>query len=65
MSTEQMIAKPDMKISVKQTFGIETDMEINAFSKKNEFVPKIDEDYKFDKDTTLAILAGFHLIKEY
>ena len=34
MSTEQMIAKPDMKISVKQTFGIETDMEINAFSKK-------------------------------
>ncbi len=63
MSTEQMIAKPDMKISVKQTFGIETDMEINAFSKKNEFVPKIDEDYKFDKDTTLAILAGFSFNK--
>ena len=62
MSTEQMIAKPDMKISVKQTFGIETDMEINAFS-KNEFVPKIDEDYKFDKDTTLAILAGFSFNK--
>ena len=30
-------------------------MEINAFSKKNEYVPKIDPDYKFDRDTTLAI----------
>jgi cobaltochelatase CobS len=54
-----MFKKPDIKISVKQTFGIDTDMEINAFSKKNEFVPKIDQDYKFDRDTTLAILSGF------
>ena len=51
--------KPDIKISVRQTFGINTDMEINAFSEKNEFVPKIDQNYKFDKDTTLAILSGF------
>ena len=50
---------PDMKLSVKQTFGIDTDMEVDAFSKKNEFVPEIDKDYKFDRDTTLAILAGF------
>jgi len=50
---------PDMKLSVKQTFGIESDMEVDAFSKKNEFVPEIDKDYKFDRDTTLAILAGF------
>jgi cobaltochelatase CobS len=50
---------PDIKISVKQTFGIDTEMEIDAFSKKNEFVPKIDQDYKFDRDTTLAILSGF------
>ena len=28
--------EPDIKISVNQTFGIETDMEIDAFSKKNE-----------------------------
>ena len=59
MSTEQFISKPDMKISVKQTFGFETNMELDGFSKKNEFVPKIDPDYKFDKDTTLAILASF------
>jgi cobaltochelatase CobS len=53
------LKKPDIKISVKQTFGINTEMEIDAFSKKNEFVPKIDQDYKFDRDTTLAILSGF------
>ncbi len=51
--------KPDIKISVKQTFGINTDMEIDAFSEKNEFVPKVDQNYKFDRDTTLAILSGF------
>ena len=51
--------KPDIKISVKQTFGIDTEMEVGAFSERNEFVPKIDQDYKFDRDTTLAILSGF------
>jgi len=38
-------------------------MQINAFSKKSEYVPKVDSDYKFDKDTTLAILAGFSFNK--
>ncbi len=51
--------KPDMKISVRQTFGIDTEMEVDAFSNKNQHVPKIDPDYKFDKDTTLAVLSGF------
>ena len=51
--------KPDIKISVKQTFGINTEMEVNAFSRKNEYVPRIDQNYKFDRDTTLAILSGF------
>ena len=57
--TTNLNIHPDIKISVKQTFGIDSDMEIEAFSKKNEFVPEIDKDYKFDRDTTLAILAGF------
>ena len=57
--TPNLNFKPDMKLSVKQTFGIDSDMEVDAFSKKNEFVPEIDKDYKFDRDTTLAILAGF------
>ena len=51
--------KPDIKISVKQTFGLDTEMEVDAFEKKNQYVPKIDQDYKFDRDTTLAILSGF------
>ncbi len=63
MSAEQFLTKPDIKISVKQTFGFDSEMQISAFSKKNEYVPKVDSDYKFDKDTTLAILAGFSFNK--
>ena len=51
--------KPDIKISVNQTFGIDSDMEIDAFSKRNDYVPEIDKNYIFDRDTTLAILSGF------
>ena len=51
--------KPDIKISVNQTFGIDSDMEIDAFSKKNDYVPEIDKNYIFDRDTTLAVLSGF------
>ena len=63
MSLNQFLSKPDIKISVKQSFNLESDMEVNGFSKKNEYVPKIDPDYKFDRDTTLAILAGFSFNK--
>ena len=56
--------KPDIKLSVKQSFGIDTEMEVEAFSKKNEFVPEIDKDYKNDRDTTLAILSGFNYNKK-
>ena len=54
---------PDIKLSIKQTFGIESDMEVDAFSKSSEYVPEIDKTYKFDKDTTLAILSGFSFNK--
>ena len=63
MNSEQLQQKTDIKLSVKQTFGFESDMQVGAFSKKNEYVPRIDPDYKFDKDTTLAILAGFSFNK--
>tara|TARA_B100000579_G_scaffold424681_1_gene429416 strand:+ start:28 stop:1002 length:975 start_codon:yes stop_codon:yes gene_type:complete len=61
--TPNLNIKPDIKLSVKQTFGIESNMEVDAFSKKNDFVPEIDKDYKFDRDTTLAILSGFSFNK--
>jgi cobaltochelatase CobS len=50
---------PDMKLSVRQVFGIETDMEVPAYSKTDEHVPDLDPDYLFNRDVTLAILAGF------
>ena len=57
--TPNLNIQPDIKISIKQTFGIDTEMEVDGFSKKNEYVPEIDKDYIFDRDTTLAILSGF------
>jgi cobaltochelatase CobS len=50
---------PDMKVSVRQVFGIDTDLEVPAYSKAEEHVPDLDSDYLFNKDVTLAILAGF------
>ena len=57
--TPDLNLKPDIKISIKQTFGIDSTMEVDGFSKKNDYVPDIDKSYKFDKDTTLAIISGF------
>ena len=51
--------RPDITLSVRQTFGIDSDMQVPAFSQAGEHVPDIDEAYRFDRDTTLAILAGF------
>ncbi len=50
---------PDMKVSVRQLFGIDSDLEVPAFSQANEHVPDFDADYQFNRETTLAILAGF------
>ena len=61
--TPNLDIKPDIKISVNQTFGIETEMQVNGFAKKNQYVPDLDKNYKFDRDTTLAILSGFSFNK--
>ena len=50
---------PDIKVSVRQTFGIDSDMEVPAFSQADAHVPALDKAYQFDRDTTLAILAGY------
>ena len=57
--TPNLSIQPDIKVSLKQTFGIDSEMEVDAFSKKSEYVPEIDKSYKFDRDTTLAIISGF------
>jgi cobaltochelatase CobS len=50
---------PDITVSVRETFGIDSDLKVPAFSTAGEHVPAIDTAYRFDHDTTLAILAGF------
>ena len=50
---------PDREISVRETFGVDIDMKVPAFSEADERVPDLDASYVFDPDTTLAILAGF------
>ncbi|MDI4657263.1 cobaltochelatase subunit CobS [Xanthobacter autotrophicus] len=57
--TETIAPTPDMKVSVRQTFGIDIDMDVPAFSEADSHVPELDPDYLFDRPTTLAILAGF------
>ncbi len=50
---------PDMKVSVRQLFGFDSNLEVPAYSQTGEHVPDLDEDYLFNRETTLAILAGF------
>lgn len=50
---------PDTTVSVRETFGIDVDLTVPAYSADDPYVPDFDEDYLFDRDTTLAILAGF------
>ena len=50
---------PDTEVSVRDVFGINIDLKVPAFSEKSDHVPDFDPDYLFDRETTLAILAGF------
>ena len=54
-----MDVKPTEDISVREMFGLDTDMVVKGFADRSERVPEIDTTYKFDPDTTMAILAGF------
>lgn len=58
-NTPIIAGSPDLKLSVRQVFGIDSDMEAPAFSERTNHVPELDNAYQFDPDTTLAILAGF------
>src|SRR5208283_1677390 len=59
LATETESGLPDMKVSIRQLFGIDSDLQVPAYSEPDAHVPDIDADYRFDKPTTLAILAGF------
>ena len=50
---------PDIEVPVREAFGIDSDMAAPGFAQPDEHVPDIDDAYRFDRETTLAILAGF------
>lgn len=52
-------ALPDQMVSVRELFGIDSNLQVSAFRERDEHVPDIDTVYRFDPDVTLAILAGF------
>jgi cobaltochelatase CobS len=52
-------SQPDTTVDVRKTFGLEINMKVPAFSQASEYVPDLDPAYRFDRDTTMAILAGF------
>ena len=57
--TEIAQIRPDLLLSVREVFGIDSDLEVPAFSEREDHVPEVDEAYRFNTDVTLAILAGF------
>ncbi|HEX4742455.1 MAG TPA: cobaltochelatase subunit CobS [Caulobacteraceae bacterium] len=50
---------PDRKVSIREVFGVDSDMMVPAFSTRDSHVPDFDEAYRFDPQTTMAICAGF------
>lgn len=56
---ETLMQVPDKVVKVRELFGVDSDMEVPAFSEADERVPDLDPAYVFDPDTTLAICAGF------
>ena len=61
VALQDLPATPDITISVRQSFGIDSDLQVPAFSQTTEYVPEVDEAYRFDPGTTLAILAGLYI----
>jgi cobaltochelatase CobS len=53
------VSTPDVTVKAREVFGLDVELDVPAFSVRTEHVPEIDPAYRFDRDTTLAILAGF------
>ncbi len=53
------IDTPDTTVDAREAFGLDIDMQVPAYSTRTEHVPEVDSTYRFDRETTLAILAGF------
>ena len=58
-ATAHLTDEPDITVDARQVFGIDCGFEIPAFSRPSEHTPAVDNAYRFDRETTIAILAGF------
>ena len=59
MTDPLLTLAPDHKVSVREAFGVDSDMMVPAFKTRDAHVPDVDPAYRFDPETTLAICAGF------
>jgi cobaltochelatase CobS len=50
---------PLRRVAVRDVFGFDSALQVNAFSEPSEHVPDIDTAYRFNPEVTLALLAGF------
>ena len=50
---------PEESVSVREVFGIDSDLQAPSFAEPDAHTPEIDPVYRFNPDATLAILAGF------
>ena len=50
---------PDHEVNVRDVLGVPFDMKAPAFSERDPHVPDLDDAYKFDPETTRALVAGF------
>ncbi len=59
LSPTAAINMPDTTVNAREAFGVDIDMQVPAYSIRTEHVPELDPSYRFDRETTLAIVAGF------
>jgi cobaltochelatase CobS len=59
ITDEKFLEAPEKTVDAKKVFGVATDFKVPAFAAPNDYVPAIDKAYRFDPETTKAILAGF------
>ncbi|GAB4518835.1 MAG: cobaltochelatase subunit CobS [Amphiplicatus sp.] len=59
ITDEKFFDKPERSVNARDVFKVDFDMDVPAFAEPNEYVPAIDDAYRFDPQTTRAILAGF------
>ncbi len=57
--TDLNTLRPERMLGVRETFGIDSDLQVPAFAERDDHVPEVDEAYRFNPDVTLALLAGF------